>query len=216
MNRRQWFRFAAFSSFAGRRLLRGAQPPQDAAAKQGLTVGDYQPKSMLHVRETKVPRARYPVIDWHTHITGGGTPGKKIRFGLTPETCLEVMDRKNIRTMIDLTGGYGDALQDAILQLQKPHPERFLVFTEPAYDRASDPGYAKLQGDLIADAHNAGAHGLKVLKRLGLVLRENGTGPLVRIDDKRFDPMWDAAGSLGMPVAIHTSDPEAFFLPIDR
>ena len=171
---------------------------------------------MLHVRETKVPRARYPVIDWHTHITGGGTPGKKIRFGLTPETCLEVMDRKNIRTMIDLTGGYGDALRDAILRLQKPHPERFLVFTEPAYDRASDPGYAKLQGDLIADAHNAGARGLKVLKRLGLVLRETGTGPLIRIDDKRFDPMWDAAGSLGMPVAIHTSDPEAFFLPIDR
>jgi predicted TIM-barrel fold metal-dependent hydrolase len=28
--------------------------------------------------------------------------------------------------------------------------------------------------------------------------------------------MWEAAGALNMPVAIHTSDPEAFFLPIDR
>lgn len=28
--------------------------------------------------------------------------------------------------------------------------------------------------------------------------------------------MWEAAGALKMPVAIHTSDPEAFFLPIDR
>ncbi len=42
------------------------------------------------------------------------------------------------------------------------------------------------------------------------------TGPLVKIDDRRFDLMWDAAGAHRMPVAIHTSDPEAFFLPTDR
>ena len=28
--------------------------------------------------------------------------------------------------------------------------------------------------------------------------------------------MWETAGSLHLPVAIHTSDPEAFFLPVDR
>ena len=36
------------------------------------------------------------------------------------------------------------------------------------------------------------------------------------IDDRRFDPMWEAAGALNMPIAIHISDPEAFFLPVDR
>ena len=55
-----------------------------------------------------------------------------------------------------------------------------------------------------------------MLKTLGLFLREKGTGKLVAIDDRRFDPMWEAVGALKMPVAIHTSDPEAFFLPIDR
>ena len=38
----------------------------------------------------------------------------------------------------------------------------------------------------------------------------------MKIDDPRFDPMWEACGALGLPVAIHISDPEAFFLPIDR
>ena len=38
----------------------------------------------------------------------------------------------------------------------------------------------------------------------------------MKVDDKRFDPMWETAASLNMPIAIHTSDPEAFFLPIDR
>ena len=192
------------------------QAGQPAESSGSLTIEQYQPKSMLHVPETKIPRARYPVIDWHTHITGAGTPGKDIRFGMTPETCLAVMNRKNIRTMVDLTGGYGQALRDAIAKLQMAHQGRFLVFTEPAYDRASEPNYAKHQGDLIDDAYRAGAKGLKVLKRLGLVLRENGTSALIRIDDPRFDPMWEAAGAHRLPVAIHSSDPQAFFLPIDR
>jgi predicted TIM-barrel fold metal-dependent hydrolase len=56
-----------------------------------------------------------------------------------------------------------------------------------------------------------------VLKTLGLYLRARITeGPLVAIDDPRFDPMWEACAALDMPVAIHTADPEAFFLPIDR
>ena len=54
--------------------------------------------------------------------------------------------------------------------------------------------------------------GLKVLKTLGLYLRDGGpTGKLVRVDDPRFDPMWDACGRLGLPVAMHVGDPEAFF-----
>jgi predicted TIM-barrel fold metal-dependent hydrolase len=198
---------------------RPAAPQSSDVPKEVLPLEQYQPKSTLHAPETKVARAAHPVIDFHTHIThSGGLEGPgKLRFSATAEECLAVMDRKNIRTMVDLTGGYGENLQEAIDKLQSAHPERFLVFTEPAWSKAAQPDYPRLQADLIADAHRRGAKGLKILKTLGLYLRENvTTGPLVRIDDRRFDPMWEAAGSLGMPVAIHTSDPEAFFLPIDR
>jgi predicted TIM-barrel fold metal-dependent hydrolase len=209
------------STYATIRRLAAAQAaPQASQLPQdgGLPLERFEPKSMLHVPETHVPRSRFPVIDFHTHITGsagrGNTPS--IRFGMDPAKCLEVMDRKNIRTMVDLTGSYGDGLREAIDKLHTAHPGRFVVFTEPAYNRASDAGYARFQADQIADAHKAGAKGLKVLKNLGLFLREPGSEKLVRIDDERFDPMWEAAGSLKMPVAVHTSDPEAFFLPIDR
>ena len=170
---------------------------------------------MLHTPETHVPRARFPVIDFHTHITGT-TGGGGIRFRMDPANCLAVMDRKNIRTMVNLTGGNGDGLREAIAKLQTAHPGRFMVFTEPAWSHASDAGYPKYQADQVEDAHRAGAKGLKVLKTLGLFLREKGAGKLIAIDDRRFDPMWEAVGALKMPVAIHTSDPEAFFLPIDR
>ena len=38
----------------------------------------------------------------------------------------------------------------------------------------------------------------------------------MKVDDPRFDPLWEACGALSLPVAIHVSDPEAFFLPTDR
>ena len=190
-----------------------------SVSKQDLPVEQYQPRSMLHVKETHVARAAFALIDIHTHIThAGGLSGPgTLSFAATPEECLAVMDRKNIRMLVNLTSGYGDNLQQAIDKLQTAHPGRFLAFTEPAWSKAANPDYSKVQADLIADAHRRGARGLKVLKTLGLSLRERITsGPLVRIDDKRFDGMWETAGSLNMPVAIHSSDPEAFFLQIDR
>jgi predicted TIM-barrel fold metal-dependent hydrolase len=56
---------------------------------------------------------------------------------------------------------------------------------------------------------------LKILKTLGLYARDT-QGKLIKVDDPRFDPMWDACGNLGLPVAIHVSDPVAFFAPINR
>ena len=66
-------------------------------------------------------------------------------------------------------------------------------------------------------ARHVGARGLKVLKTSWpLLARTRHEWTTGKIDDRRFDPMWEAAGAHRMPVAIHTSDPEAFFLPTDR
>lgn len=217
MNRRNWLQTvgAAGAGLAssGRAAAQKAQP------SGALTLPQYEPHSMLHVPETKVERSRFPVIDIHTHLSFATGLGKDRppHQNETPETVLATMDRKNIRMIVNLTGGYGASLTETIAYWQKPHPDRFLVFTEPWYKKAAEPNYPQFQADELERARRAGAGGLKVLKTLGLYLRENiTTGPLVKVDDRRFDPMWDAAGALKMPVAIHTSDPEAFFLPIDR
>ena len=178
---------------------------------------------MLHVPETKVERSRFPVIDVHTHLTMGAqhkngvTLGEEIRFLTTPEEVLPIMDQKNIRMMVDLTGNHGKGLEQAIQRFERAHPDRFMVFTEPGWDHFNRPDYSRWQADEIGRAHQAGAKGLKVVKTLGLYLRQDVTsGPLVKIDDPHFDSMWEACGGFKMPVAIHISDPEAFFLPIDR
>ena len=193
------------------------------SAGKPLQLADFQPRSMLHVPETKVPRSRYPVIDIHTHLSftaksaNGVGIGEAMKYLAPVEGLLPLMDRKNIRVMVNLTGGVGKGLEETMRKYQQPYPERFVTFTEPWWERTNQPGYSQFQADEIVRAQQAGARGLKILKTLGLYLREGiSKGPLVKIDDPRFDAMWETCGSLGMPVAIHVSDPEAFFLPIDR
>src|SRR6201987_3600622 len=127
------------------------------------------------------------------------------------------MERKNIRAMVNLTGGYEKGLAETVEKYDRAFPGRFYTFAEPSYSRFKEPEYPKVQAQAIELAHRDGARGLKILKTLGLYLREGITsGTLVKIDDPRFDPMWDACGQLNMPVAIHVSDPIAFFTPTDR
>ena len=200
---------------------RGSQPAQNET--KHIYLSEFEPKSMLQVPETKIERAKFPVIDIHTHLSFSavnkkGVPvSEKMKFLAKPSDVLAVMDRRNIRTLVDLTGGFGQGLVDTVKEFHHPHPDRFLVLTEPWYPRSNQPGYAQLQADAIEKAYQAGARGLKLLKTLGLYLRENITsGPLVKLDDRRFDPMWEACGSLGIPVLMHTADPDAFFLPTNR
>lgn len=188
-----------------------------------LQLKDYRPRSMLHVKATGVERAKYPVIDVHTHLSWSSKSAKGVslaeerRFLATPEELLAVMDRRNIRALVNLTAGFGAGLRDSVRRYDKAFPGRFYSFTEPWYSRFPDPDYPKFQARAIEQAHRDGARGLKILKTLGLYLREQITsGPLVKVDDPRFDPMWDACGRLKMPVAIHVGDPLAFFTPTDK
>ena len=220
-SRREWLASLAAAAAASPSTVANAAQNrgQSEPSKTALALEDYEPKSMLHVPETKVDRARFPVIDFHTHLSWSARRNQteRARFNATPDEALAVMDRKNIRTMVNLTGGYGPVLEENIGYWHKPLLNRFIVFTEPWFNKITEPLYSKFQADQIARAREVGARGLKVSKALGLYLREGVTsGSLIKVDDRRFDPMWEAVGAHKMPVAIHTSDPEAFFLPIDR
>jgi predicted TIM-barrel fold metal-dependent hydrolase len=228
INRRQWFYSAGLVAGAAKFAGAGQTTPSADQAEvspkpEPLPLAEYEPKSMLHVHETHVERSHFPCIDIHTHISVSQKSEKGVelvperQYLGTPQELLAIMDRKNIRAMVNLTGGYDAGLAEAVTKYDKAYPGRFYTFTEPSYSRFKEPNYPQLQADAIERAHRDGARGLKILKTLGLYLREDITsGTLVKIDDRRFDPMWDACGQLNIPVAIHISDPIAFFTPTDR
>jgi predicted TIM-barrel fold metal-dependent hydrolase len=94
------------------------------------------------------------------------------------------------------------------------YPGRFMVSTQIDWSKIDDPNFSQLMVKQIDDSVARGARGLKILKELGLGVRDK-SGKLVPIDDPRLDPVWEECGRLGIPVFIHVADPEAFFRPID-
>ena len=187
---------------------------------------------MLVVPENPVGKARYPVIDMHTHIAAvfrrTPTPGEPLQ-GTPAERLDQIvswMDELNMQTLVNLTGGAGEQLQHTVAEVVNKHTGRLITCTVPSYDKLHEPDYPAWQAEELGRAKEAGAIGLKISKTLGLYLREGGfgenereegqQGPLVKIDDPRLDPMWEAAGALGLPVFIHIADPDAFFTPTDQ
>jgi predicted TIM-barrel fold metal-dependent hydrolase len=224
INRREWLYGVGLLAGAGTKIpWAAAEQAKQKPAPVPLELSQYEPKSMLQVHQSRVERSKFPLIDFHTHISVAAKSEKGVELSPdrqylgSPQELLAVMDRKNIQTMVNLTGGYDRGLAETVAKYDRAYPGRFLTFTEPSYSRFKEPNYPKLQAEAIEQAHRNGARGLKILKTLGLYLRENITsGTLVKIDDPRFDAMWDACGQLNMPVAIHVSDPIAFFTPTDR
>lgn len=200
-----------------------ANPLQAAAGSataRALRLEEFRPQSSLNTRVTPIDHPAFPVIDAHTHLSwmsetrGGVSLGEDMIYFAEPAELVELMDRKGIRAMVNLTGGVGRGLEEAIGRFQKAAPGRFLTMTEPSFHLLRESNYPQRQADALVRAHAAGACGLKLLKTLGLYLRENITdGPLIALDDHRFDPMWEACAALHMPVFIHCADPVAFFRP---
>ena len=188
----------------------GYKSAADAEQKKTLLLRDFKPVSMLHVSVHPVEKAKFYVIDVHNHINDAA----RIDDHMPPERVLEVMDRTNVKTVVILTGMWGEKLQGVIDEMVKPHPGRFMVFTQLDWSKVDDPNFGAEMATQIRDSVSRGARGLKLLKDLGLGVRDKD-GKLLAIDDARLDPAWEECGRLGIPVFIHSGDPEAFFLPID-
>ena len=123
------------------------------------------------------------------------------------------MDRYGFDHVVDLSGGAGGRVLAAHLAQAAAMPGRITVFTTLAYGLAQEPGYGPRLAALVEKAHAAGAKGLKIAKALGLGMRRFD-GSLVAVDDPELDVVFETAGRLGLPVAIHTADPRAFWQPV--
>ena len=191
-------------------LLAAAAGPAAGAAAQDLLLRDFSPRSKLLAPVHEVARARFPAVDFHNHVGDAHREGP----APSPAELVALMDRLNLGRIVILTGAWGERLQRVLDERVKPYPDRFTVFTEPDWSRIDEPGFGEAMAAQVEDAVARGARGLKVKKELGLRVRDR-SGRLVAVDDPRLDPMWAACGRLGIPVAIHVADPDAFFDPLD-
>jgi predicted TIM-barrel fold metal-dependent hydrolase len=160
-------------------------------------------------------RSAHRLIDMHMHVDP------------TPEHMSEavrVMDAVGIGVGVNLSGGTvtrerGDRADASGFEKTKRFadehfPGRFLEYMNLDYADWDDPDFAQKAVAQVEEGARLGAAGFKEFKRLGLFLRDKNN-QLLKIDDARLDPMWQALGRLGMPVSIHVADPKAFWGPYD-
>ncbi len=188
----------------------GYKPAADADSKKTILLKDFHPEPALHAASHQVKRAKFPVIDVHTHTNDARGIGDRV----DPKEMVARMDRLNVKTAVILSGGWGDDLQKIMDTMVKPYPGRFMVMTLIDWSKIDDPNFSQLMVRQLDDSVAQGARGLKIFKELGLGVRD-ASGKLIPVDDPRLDPIWDECGRLGIPVFIHVADPEAFFHPID-
>ncbi len=152
---------------------------------------------------TCADRARLRKIDVHTHASPAAVPH-----------LLRLMNQWGIATSVNLSGGWpGEGLEASLLAAGQTHG-RVIVFATPPLHRASrGADWAASLPEELERAHQLGARGVKIFKALGLSAR-GPDGTLLAVDDPALDALFEKAGTLGMPVSIHTGDPVAFWQPV--
>src|SRR5262245_13231167 len=104
INRRQWLYtagmvagWAKLGSAAKDASSKSDKKTQASQKPARLPLSEYEPKSMLRVKETRVERARFSCIDIHTHISVAAKSEKGIELTAdrtylgTPQELLGVM-----------------------------------------------------------------------------------------------------------------------------
>lgn len=166
---------------------------------------DYRPRSTLVVPVHPVPRAKFPAVDFHGHITSllASDSGRA--------RVLAAMENVNLRTIIAADNVSGERLASAMAAIKGTPLENRVRFLTGIDFRDVGSGWAEkaiaqLRADIAAGAVGVG----EISKGLGLSITK-ADGSRLRIDDPALSPIWEECARLGIPVFIHTADPQEFF-----
>jgi predicted TIM-barrel fold metal-dependent hydrolase len=165
------------------------------------------PPPVDEAKEAERWRRTLPIIDVHGHIDPR-----------VVEKTLAVMDTNGISRIVNLTSGRNaEQFMAAKSKFEAKGKGRFILYVNDVYQNfpIEDPAYGRKVVETLEEAVRLGAKGLKISKTLGLYWKDQA-GAIIAIDDARLQPMWQACSRLDIPVSIHSGDPKAFWLPVDR
>ncbi|MGE3520386.1 MAG: amidohydrolase family protein [Vicinamibacterales bacterium] len=171
-------------------------------------IREYTPRSTLVVPQHPVPRAKFPVVDFHHHPPRSMSVDDVNRIG-------ETMDPLNLRVMVNANATPSARLLPAMQAIAASrYPGRMVMFTGLDLRNVGPGSGAKIAAQLEADV-KAGALGVgELMKSFGLTVKK-ADGSRLKLDDPELDPVWETAARLKVPVLIHTADPAEFFQPLD-
>jgi len=200
------------------------QQPKQPVVKYGIEVKggpmdtlllkDYAPASSLVVPRSHIPKARFPVIDVHSHASMAD-----IRTAADVTAWVKTMDAVGIDMSVvftEATGAEFDRLADLFL---RTYPKRFQVYCGIDVSGIDKPDYRRRAAAELERCYRKGARGVGELtdKGWGLQASEQDARPRnqrLRLDDPRLDLFWRKCADLGIPANVHIADHPSCWQPL--
>ncbi|HRP33693.1 MAG TPA: amidohydrolase family protein [Agriterribacter sp.] len=178
-----------------------------AQQPDSILLKNFRPKSIYKIPVSDIQRAKFPVIDMHTH------PYAKTEADL--KKWIALMDQLGVEKSVVLSYATG-RLFDSIYQVYSKYGDRFEVWCGFDYTGINEPGGI---GRAVKELERCAKVGARGVGELG----DKGWGEFyshpvpsgMHVDDPRIQPLFSKCGELGLPVSIHVAEPMWMYEPMD-
>ena len=164
-----------------------------------LKLKDFRPVSIYKTPQTNIEKAKYPVIDFHSHD-----------YPKTDEQVdewVKTMDQVGIAKSTILSYSTGSRF-DSVVEKYKRYKDRFEIWCGFDYTGYDKPGWQQHAVAELERCYKEGAKGVGELgdKGLGEFYSKPTAGWGLHIDDPQMKPLLEKCAQLHMPVSIHVAE----------
>jgi predicted TIM-barrel fold metal-dependent hydrolase len=182
---------------------------QDLNFLDSLLVKDYKPNSIYNIPSSVINKAKFPIIDMHSHAY----PDSEEEIAVWVKNMEEVGIEKTI-ILSKATG----AEFDSVYALYSKYGDSFDVWCGFDYSGSESDGWEENAVAELERCFNLGAKGVGELgdKGWGLYYSHPKSSDGIHIDDPRMDPLLEKCAELGMPINIHIAEPIWMYEKMDH
>ncbi|MEP7374298.1 MAG: amidohydrolase family protein [Chitinophagaceae bacterium] len=173
---------------------------------KNLKLKDYRPVSIYKNPVTEIKKAKYPVIDVHSHYN----------INTDVDKLVALMDQSGVEKRMILSYSTGSRF-DSIVDKYAKYKDRFDIWCGFDYTGFETAGWEKHAVAELERCYKKGAKGVGELgdKGLGEFYSHPVPGWGLHIDDPRMKPLFEKCAELKMPVNVHVAEDEWMYLPAD-
>lgn len=173
-----------------------------------LKLKDFRPASIYRTPRTSIEKAKYPVIDFHSHDYP--------KTDAQVDEWVKTMDEVGIAKTIILSYNTGPGF-DSVVKKYARYKDRFEIWCGFDYTGYGTPGWQEHAIAELVRCHNEGAGGVGELgdKGLGEFYSRPVKGWGMHINDPQMKPLLEECATLGMPVSIHVAEDAWMYLDDD-
>jgi uncharacterized protein len=193
--------------FTGYLLIQSMNPVFAQKAPDEILLRDFRPVSIYEIPVSDIRKARYPIIDVHSHPYASSSADV--------DQWVRNMDSVNVDRTVILTYSVGERL-DSLMAVYNRYPDRYDVWCGLDLANHTEAGFTARAVAELERCREIGGKGIGELSDKGWGVRSgNVTGHGLHLDNPLLQPVLKRAGELGLPVNIHVADPIWMYMPMD-